>query len=125
MKLIDSFLIVPRLKVTIENLFQTANQAIYLESTLRFSRSPARCMVNRLYASIDELGQIIKELEPRKIDTGCLTLEEALTLEGYAEIRRGLVQSWEFIECREQAIFNQAANRQAGQGIADQAGIND
>ncbi len=62
-------------------------------------------MGNRLFLCIDDLGQIIRDLEPRKIDTGCLTLEEALTLEVYAEIRRGLVKSWEFIESREQAII--------------------
>lgn len=116
MKLIDPSLIISRLRVIIENFSQAANQSIYIENAYRFTHSPARCMVNRLHDCINELCQLIRELEPQRGDAGCLTLEEALTLEGYAEIRRGLVISWQFVESRERAIFQQAANR-----IPDQA----
>lgn len=70
---------------------------------------------------MNDLGSIIKEIEPLKIDTSSLSLEDTMVLEGYAEIRSGLIKSWEFVESRERAILRQAANRQAGTGI-DQAG---
>ncbi len=105
-KLIDLSLIVPHLRVTIENLFQTANQAIYIGGNHPMSDQLIGCMVRRLHCYIEDLCWIVKEIEPGKVNTGCLTLEESLTLEGYAEIRRGLVKSWEFIDAREQTIIN-------------------
>ena len=118
--LIDPSLIVPRLRITIESLFQAANQAIYIGGNHRSSDHLTGCMVRRLHSCIDELGQIIKGLEPKKIDIGCLMLEEDLILSGYAEIKRGLVKSWEFIEGREKVIINQARTRIADQGRAGQ-----
>jgi len=104
--LIDPSVIATRLRVTIESLFQICNQAAYL-GLIHHSTTPlTRCMIDRLHCCMDDLGQIIKEFEPRKIDTGCLTLEEALILEGYAEIRRGLLKSWQFIESRERSIIS-------------------
>jgi len=121
-KLIDSSLIVPRLRVTIENLFQVSNQAAYI-GLIHHSATPlTRCMVSRLHSALDDLGGIIGELEPKKIDTRCLSLENIMILEGYQEIRRGLLKSWEFIEAREQTIIQQSGNRQAGTRIPDQAG---
>jgi hypothetical protein len=104
--LIDPTVITGRLRVTIENLFQTANQTIILGRNHPATMHLTGCMVRRLHCCIDDLAEIIKELESKKIDTGCLTLEEALTLEGYQEIRRGLIKSWKFIEFREQAIIS-------------------
>jgi len=114
MNLIESSLTISRLRVVLENLFQTNNQVIFLGRLHPTSEPLTLQASNRIYSCITDLGGIIGELEPRKIDTGCLTLEDALTLEGYAEIRRGLIKSWEFIEARERAILQQAANRQAG-----------
>ena len=106
-RLINSSLIVPRLRVALENLFQASNQAVYI-GIMHHSAAPlTRCMIDRMHSTLDDLGQIIKELEPRKIDTTSLTLEDALILEGYAEIRRGLVKSWQFIEGRERSIIQQ------------------
>jgi len=120
MKLIDSDVIATRLRVTIENLFQVSNQAAYIGL---IHHSPlTRCMVSRLHSALDELGQIVKELEPKVINTRCFPLEDALILEGYQEIRRGLIKSWQFVESRERAILRQAENRQAGTRIPDQAG---
>ena len=110
-KLIDPILIVPRLRVTIENLFQVSNQAAYLGCIHHEAAPLTRCMVNRMHSCMDNLCQIVKEIEPRKIDLASLTLDEALTLEGYAEIRRGLIKSWQFVESRERAIFHQAKTR--------------
>ena len=108
MKLINSSLIVPRLRVALENLFQASNQAVYLGLIHTTSEPLTRCMGNRLHYCIDDLGQIIKEIEPRKIDTTSLTLEDALILEGYQEIRRGLIKSWQFVESREREIIKRA-----------------
>jgi len=105
-KLINSSLIVPRLRVALENLFQASNQAVYI-GIMHHSAAPlTRCMIDRMHSTLDDLGQIIKELEPRKINTGCLTLEDALILEGYREIKQGLLKSWMFIDDRERAIIN-------------------
>jgi len=111
MKLIDSSLTISRLRVTIENLFQVSNQALYLGLIHHEAEPLTRCMVSRLHSTLDDLGGIISELGSKKIDTGCLTLEEALTLEGYREIKRGLLKSWQFIESRERAILRQASSR--------------
>ena len=120
MKLIESSLIVTRLRVTIEQLFQVSNQAAYI-GLIHHSATPLTgCMVSRLHSALDDLGQIIGEIEPKVIDTGCLSLEDALILEGYAEIRRGLIKSWQFIESRERVIIQQTANRQARTPITDQ-----
>ncbi len=110
-RLIESSLIVPRLRVTIENLFQTSNQTIFLGRNHPATMHLTGCMVRRLHCCMEDLSSLIKEIEPRKVDTGCLTLEDALILEGYAEIRRGLVQSWQFIENREQAVLSAAKDR--------------
>ena len=107
-RLIDPSLIATRLRVTIAGLFAASNQAASLGYLCPNARVLTSQIDERLHSLIYDLGVIIKELEPRKIDTGSLTLEDALTLEGYAEIRRGLVKSWEFIEGREQAIIRQA-----------------
>jgi hypothetical protein len=105
-KLINSSLIVPRLRVALEQLFQVSNQTTYI-GLIHRSAAPLTLQIsNRLHCCIDDLGQIIKEIEPRKIDTTSLTLEDALILEGYEEIRRGLIKSWQFIESRELAILN-------------------
>lgn len=104
--LIDPTVITARLRVAIENLFQVSNQTSYIGSVHRSATSLTLLMGTRLHSCIDELSQIIKEIEPRKINTGCLTLEDTMILEGYQEIRRGLIKSWEFIEARERAIIN-------------------
>ena len=104
--LIDPSVIVPRLRVTIENLFQANNQLVYLGGACPTVGHLTFQMGNRLHQCIDNLGEIVQELEPKKVNIGCLTLEDALTLEGYAEIRRGLIKSWQFIEAREQAIIS-------------------
>jgi hypothetical protein len=111
MKLIDSSAIAVRLRVAMENLFAVSNQAAYIGIVHRSATPLTRCMIDRLHSSLDDLGQIVKEIEPKVIDTGSLTLDEALVLEGYAEIRRGLVKSWQFVEAREQAILRQARGR--------------
>jgi hypothetical protein len=106
MRLINSSLIVPRLRVALENLFQINNQALYLGSVYHSATPLTLLMSTRLHQCLDDLGQIIKEIEPRKIDTTSLTLEDSMTLAGYAEIKRGLLLSWRFIEARERAIIN-------------------
>ncbi len=103
--LIDPTVITTRLRVTLENLFQVSNQAVYLGSVHRSATSLTLLMSTRLHQCIDDLGQIIREIEPKKINTGCLTLEDIMILEGYQDIRRGLIKSWQFIESREQAII--------------------
>jgi hypothetical protein len=107
-KLINSSLIVPRLRIAIEQLFQVNNQTTYIGLIHHPAEPLTRCMGNCLHCCIDDLGQILKEIEPKKIDTGCLTLEDTMILEGYAEIRRGLIKSWQFIETRERAILKEA-----------------
>ena len=121
MKLIDPTVITTRLRVTLENFFQVSNQAAYL-GCIHHSSSPLTgCMISRLHFVLDDLGGIIKELEPRKIETSSMSFDDGLVLAGYQEIKRGLLKSWEFIEARERAIIQQAANR-----IPDQAGpVND
>ena len=104
--LIDPSVINTRLRIAIEQLFQVSNQTSYLGSVHHSAMPLTLQMSTRLHSCINDLGQIVKELEPRKIDTGCLTLEDTLIMEGYAEIRRGLIKSWEFIEARERAIIN-------------------
>ncbi len=119
-RLIDPSVIAVRLRVAMEQLFQTSNQAAYI-GIIHHSAAPlTRCMIDRLHSTLDDMGQIVMELEPRVIDTGSLTLDDALTLEGYREIRRGLVKSWQFVEAREQAILNQARTRIADQGRSGQ-----
>jgi len=109
--LIDPTIIATRLRVTLEHLFQVNNHAIYLGLIHPHVAPLTLQMNNRVSFCIDEVARIIKELEPKKIDTGCLTLEEALILEGYQEIKQGLMKSWQFIENRTQVIIQQAANR--------------
>ena len=105
-KLIDPSLVAPRLRIVIENLFAVSNQAAYLGCIHHEAAPLTRCMISRLHFSIGELAEIIsKDLEPRKIDATSLTLEDALILEGYAEIRRGLIKSWQFVESRERTII--------------------
>lgn len=111
--LINPSLIVPRLHTTLEHLLQASNQAFYLGRACPSTYHLIMQMGNRLFLCIDNLGQIIKELEPGKINTGSLTSEEDLVLDSYQEIERGLILSWEFIQERKRAIFQQAANRQA------------
>jgi len=106
MKLIEPSLIVPRLRVAIENLFTVSNQVAYFGCVCPSALLLATQMRNRLYTSIEDLSRAIEDLEPKKVDTGCLTLKDALTLAGYAEIKRGLLRSWQFIESREQAIIS-------------------
>jgi hypothetical protein len=66
--LIDPSLILPRLRVTIENLFQVSNQVAYI-GCIHHSATPlTRCMVSRIHCCMDDLGQIVKELEPKKIN---------------------------------------------------------
>jgi hypothetical protein len=103
--LIDPSSVTTRLRVAIEQLFQVSNQTSYLGSVHRSATPLTLLMGTRLHSCIDELSQIIRDLEPRKIDTGCLTLEDTMIMEGYQEIRRGLIKSWQFIESREQAII--------------------
>jgi hypothetical protein len=106
MKLIDSSVIAMRLRVAITGLFAISNQAASLGYVCPTSRILISQIDDRLHSTINELSGILLEIEPKKVDTGYLTLEEALTLEGYAEIRRGLIKSWEFIEARERAIIS-------------------
>jgi hypothetical protein len=106
MKLIDSSVIATRLRVAIAGLFAVSNQAASLGYMCPTARTLISQIDDRLHSTIGELSGILLEIEPKKVDTGYLTLEEALTLEGYAEIRRGLIKSWKFIEAREQAIIN-------------------
>lgn len=115
-KLIDPSVMAIRLRAAIEQLFQASNQAAYLRCVHPSIATLGLQMGNRLFFCIDELDQIVKEIEPRKIDTGGLTLEDVLTLEGYAEIRRGLVKSWQFIETRERAIIGQMGTKIADPG---------
>src|SRR4030042_2147335 len=86
MKLIDPSCVVPRLRVAIENLFAVSNQAAYLGLIHHEAAPLTRCMVSRMHCCMDDLGQIVKEIEPRKIDTGYLTLEDSMLLAGYAGI---------------------------------------
>lgn len=111
-KLIDPSVMAVRLRAAIEQLFQVSNQAAYLRCVHPSVAPLGLQMGNRLFFCIDELNQIVKEIEPRKIDTGCLTLEDALILEGYAEIRQGLLKSWMFIEGRERAIIKSAQTKE-------------
>lgn len=104
--LIDPTVITARLRVAIEQLFQISNQTSYLGRVHRSATPLTMLMGTRLHQCIDDLGQILKELEPRKINTGCLTMEEDLILAGYAEIKQGLIRSWQFIEERERVILN-------------------
>ena len=104
-RLIDPSLIATRLRVTIAGLFAASNQAASLGYLCPNARVLTSQIDERLHSSIYDLGQIVKEIEPREIDTGSLTLEDALTLEGYAEIRRGLIKSWQFVESRERTII--------------------
>jgi hypothetical protein len=89
--LIDPSVINTRLRIAIEQLFQVSNQTSYLGSVHRSGMPLTLQMGTRLHSCIDDLGQIIKEIEPRKIDTTSLTLEDTMILEGYQEIRRGLI----------------------------------
>jgi hypothetical protein len=114
--LIDPSVINARLRIAIEQLFQVSNQTSYISLIHTTSEPLTRCMSTRIHSCIGELSQIVKEIEPRVINTRCLTLEDALILEGYAEIRRGLIKSWQFIESREQAIIQQTENRILKQG---------
>jgi hypothetical protein len=78
--LIDPTSITTRLRLTLENLFQGSNHVVYLGSVHRSATPLTLLMSTRLHQCIDDLGQIIKKIEPRKINTGCLTLEDALPL---------------------------------------------
>lgn len=109
--LIDPTVIAGRLRVILENLFQTSNQTIFLGRNHPATMHLTACMVRRLHCSMEDLGQIVKELEPRVIDTGFLTLEDTMLLAGYAEIKQGLLKSWEFIEAREQAVLSAVRTR--------------
>jgi hypothetical protein len=104
MKLIDSSIIATRLRVAIAGLFAVSNQAASLGYMCPTSRTLVGQIDDRLHVTINDLGAILLEIEPKKIDTGCLSLEDALILDGYQEIKRGLLKSWQFIESREQAI---------------------
>jgi hypothetical protein len=104
--LIDPTVITTRLRVTLENLFQASNQAVYL-GCIHHSATPLTMLMGtRLHSCIGELVEIVKEIEPRVIDTRCLTLEDTMILTGYQEIKQGLIKSWMFIEDRERAIIN-------------------
>ena len=104
--LIDPTVITARLRVVLEQIFQASNQAVYIGLIHRSAEPLTSLMGNRLHYCIDNLAQTIIDLEPRKIDTGCLTLEDSMILAGYAEIKQGLLRSWQFIESREQAIIS-------------------
>jgi hypothetical protein len=104
--LIDPSSVTTRLRVAIAGLFAISNQAASLGYLCPTSRVLISQINDRLHVTINDLGAILLEIEPKKIDTGCLSLEDALILEGYQEIRRGLIKSWQFIESREQAIIN-------------------
>lgn len=116
-RLIDSSLIVPRLRIAWGQLCQVNNQLIYLGRICPASVTLNVQVGNRLFLCIEELNRIVRELEPKKVDTGSLTLEEDHILSGYAEIKLGLLKSWEFIESRQEIIIKQAGIR-----IADQQG---
>jgi len=106
MKLINFSLIIPKLRLALEQLFQINNQALYIGSIHHSATHLTLQMSTRIHSCIHDLGQIIKDIEPRKIDTRFLTLEDTMILEGYQEIRRGLIKSWQFIEDRERVILN-------------------
>lgn len=111
MKLIDHSVIVSRLRIVTENIFQVSNQAVYLRSLYPSAMPLIFQMGNRLHCCLDDLGRIMQDIEPKKVDVGSLTLEEDLLLSGYDEIKQGLLKYWEFIESREQAINRQAETR--------------
>ena len=114
MRLIDHSLIVSRLRVIIENIFSVSNQAAYLGEIHHSAAPLTRFMIDRLHSSLDDLGWIVKEVEPGKIDITSLTFEDSMVIAGYAEIKQGLLKSWQFIDAREQAILKQAAGRRVG-----------
>jgi hypothetical protein len=114
--LIDPSLNVSRLRAAIEQLFAVSNQAAYLGCIHRSVAPLTLQMGNRLYVCIDDLGRVIKDLEPKKIYTSSLALEDSMTLTGYQELKRGLLLFREFIEAREQAIIRQAGIRIADSG---------
>jgi len=91
--LIDPTVITTRLRLAIEQLFQINNQALYLGGIHHSAKPLTLQMGIRLHRCIDELGQIVMELEPKKVNTGCLTLEDSMILAGYVEIKQGLLKS--------------------------------
>jgi hypothetical protein len=105
--LIDPSSVTTRLRIAIEQLFQVSNQTSYLGSVHHSAMPLTLQMGTRLHLCINELGQILKDIEPKVIDTTSLTLEDTMLLEGYREIKRGLLQSWMFIDSREKVILKQ------------------
>jgi hypothetical protein len=105
MRLIDSSVIATRLRVAIARLFAVSNQAASLGYMCPASRILIGQIDDRLHSAINELSGILLEIEPKKVDASSVTLEDALILEEYQEIRRGLIKSWQFIEARERAII--------------------
>jgi hypothetical protein len=118
--LIDPTIIATKLRITIVQLFEVCNQVLSLGYSYPAALPLAQQMENRLHSCIDNLGEIVKELEPKKVDTSSMSFDDGLVLAGYQEIKKGLLQSWQFIESRERAIIGQAGTRIPDQGRAAQ-----
>lgn len=115
MLLIDPAIITTRLTMDLEQLFQVSNQAFYLGRIHPSSVPLTLQMGNRIYYVTNDLAEILRGLEPKG-----LTIEDAMSLANYAEIKRGMVQSWQWIEQRGAEILRQAKARLDQQGGAGQ-----
>lgn len=118
MILIDPSTIMTRLRSHLEHLLQLDNQIFYLfladqmrSQTLQLGLQ----MGEHLRRCIKEIDELLGELEPKKADTKLLNVLELTDLANYAEIKRGLIRSWQWIEDREREILRKREIRQTQQ----------